>query len=727
MSALKEQINVIKNWARENTGQIKDVEPTPDVKLDNRPTDLGEDAKDIGRKILSAAMADRCAYEPTQDPGFQLHPETLPAVLENKDAKNEEGEALYNFEATQVQYMLETLAPYADELKKLGEVYSLGIGEKRLTTTIYPQVAQSQFDAKRKATLGLDGQLLYRKLMGELDTARNTPDSYNTNTPMVQKIQRGVQVYSEGRVSDALTILENARKEDPHNKLTSYVLSNIFYHRAAQGHRKFLPQAREEAKRAATRIDKIDKAITDRFGYNYIAIDGYFGPERQLEVIRNFGQLVPPAEQASEEAHAQYIKTMVYLSLTPATDWTEKDIAIIEDMALEYVGGGLLFAVFFEKKVLPQLYTDNNDTTEMFKPLANIILLLKGLQHNLNEVRRAIREHFAENVEQLPPDYWTINRRLMRVIATTLPAPVLDMYLANTSLSGNAFTETENLDRALAEQELEIGPFWNLWIEKINFASKSYSPKVLPHTMAIKEGEILQKVALALEDLKRAESRILNQDKWDLSHLYQPKYNYESLAELGLGHAYTSASFAPKNSVLAAHYKLWGGVLPTGILPSEIIIERAKEGGFANITEVIAALDGAERLLKEPEYGLAANQEKGWQLYLNKQDIADKNNGGIFKELMSEVMWFILIIPAAILAFMLVANSSSMASGSRTFSIIFIGAVIMGCGLVIVYRSSQIQARRSQRRVADDTHMMGDGDDHHDDDEDVSLQDLAQK
>lgn len=724
MSALKDHITLLRTWARKHTEASfgKEGAPAP-TELINTHTDIGEDAAEIGRKILSAAMADRCAYEPTPDSGFQIHPETLGDVLKSPKATNSDGASLYNLDTPQVQYMLEAITPYSTALRERSAHYGLGVASHKLQSSIYPQTPLSRFGDKAKKDMGLDGQLLFRKLWAELETARYKPDRYNTNTPMVQKIQRGVQVYADGRIADALTILKNARNEDPHNKLTSYVLSNVFYHRAAHGHRKYLPQAREEAKKAATRIDKIGCQITDRFGYNYIALDGYFGPDRQLEILRDFGAITPPDVDASEEAHACYIKCMAFFSLTKSEDWTEKDIAYIRQMALEYVGGGLLFTLFYEKKCLPHIFSDNSDIATHFDPLREVMLILRGVQHNLNEYRLALSEYFAENIEMSPPKYWTINRRLLRTAAKGMPTPDIDMFLANTSLNGKHHTATESLNLALRESGLQVGDFWSLWISKLNYSAKYYSPKALPHKLAIEEAEILPKAVLALEDLRRAEARLIDQERWSLSSHYQPKYTYENLAELGLGHSFTSVSFAPKNESLKNHYKIWGAVLPTGLLPSEIIEARAKAGGFADVAEIATALDGAQKILKEPEYGLIANQNKAWKIYLEMQDRVEKNGDGGFKELMAEVWWFILVIPVAILAFMLVASSNSIASGARTFSIILIALVILGCGITIAHRSGQIKQRRAARRP--EAKPPSDHDD--EEGEDMSLQDLAGK
>lgn len=734
MSSLAEQIRVLRDWVKEHTPLAYGKEkPEPAVAVQHKNTDLNEDAAEIGRKLLAAAMADRVAYEPAPDAGVQLHKDALREAPPNPEAVDKNDAPLYHLDSHQARYMLEVLSPYSPSILTQSEGHGLGLAGHELKSCIFPQTPLSRFNDKLKKQLGLDGQLLYRKLSFELDAARNNPELYNTSTPVVQKIQRGVQVYAEGRTADALTILETIRNEDPHNKLVSYVLSNIFYHRAAHGHRKFLPQAREEGKKAATGIDKIKPEITNRFRYNYIALDGYFGLERQIEIIRDFGFFnAIPAEDAPEVEHAHYIKSMVYLSLTNPDEWSNVEIEAITQMAESYIGGGLLFALFFEKKCLPAIFSDNADITAHFEPLQHILHALQLLQYHLNNYKQTIAEHFAENIEQTPPEYWTIHRRLMVLAAKNLPTPDLFMFLANTTLDGKHYTPTENLDRLLREAELQLGDYWACWIHKINQYAQFYAPLTLPDALAVKEQGVLPKVLLALDELRREEKKLIDTDKWSLSSHYQPKYTYESLAEIGIGHAFTLMSFTPKVPTLKNHYQMWGAVMPSALLPSDIIEGRAKAGGFASIQEIAAALDGAHKILTDPEYGMAAQQKKAWQTYLKMQSQAEnsKHGNGRFNELLAEIWWFLLlVVPGALVAFTMVAASNSLQSGVRIFIMVLATAVLLGGGALVLQRSKQMNLKNRQTRQGGSANHRAEphAETHPDDDDDVSLQDLAGK
>ena len=320
----------------------------------------------------------------------------------------------------------------------------------------------------------------------------------------------------------------------------------------------------------------------------------------------------------------------------------------------------------------------------------------------------------------------------MRLAAKSLPIPDLYQFLSNTSLDGEHYNETNDLDRDMRERELQIGEYWDLWIRKLNYASKVYAPRCLPDELAIQEQEILPKAVSVLEDLRRAEAKLIDDERWGLSSHYQPKYSFENLAEVGLGHTYTSASFAPQNPILKNYHKLWGAIRPTGLLPTEVLVGRANAGAFTDISEVATLLEGGMKIINDAEYGIVAHQKKAWRTYQEMQNKAEgtKHGSSNISELISEVLWILLfVIPGAIIAFLLVAASDSMASGARMMLMVITSSILAGAIIFIIYKSKSIGQKKAEIAHFDMPEAAAPGatPSADNDDEELSLQDLAGK
>ncbi len=741
MVALKSTLNKTKVMLKkQHSAYVKRRTAQPIAGIENIPTELPEESIAIGRMLLAAVQVDRVSYIPTEDPRIQLHRDTIKTLESHSPAddeieENEELESLKKDDLTPpppdlsaplTQFILRAIAPLPSSINEKQHTTGLCLAGLNLKSEFFPKTALSRFDNTTKEEIGLDGQLLSRMLSHETDLARANPSDYQTTTITVQKIQRAIQVYQEGRAADSLTILKNIRNEDPHNRLLSFVLANILYHRTAHGNNKFLPEARQEGKKAASDSKKFNANILRRFKYHYIATDSAFAPDKTISLLREHALYkIPEIQELDNDDYIIYVKSMILLSMTNHNKWQKEEIIAIKEFAECALGGGLLYCLFFEQKILSLLFNEKEDTRILFEPLKEVQETIRIIQNNLASFHETISKNTLEDEKKNTAHMWTINKHLLQECIKHIPIPELSDILTNTSLDGRQYGPTETLDRILREKELKIGEYWPLWVAKLNFKAASFMPESIPNWLVIDEKPVLEEYEKALAELKQEETKIIDKEKWSLSHYYQTPFNYENLMEVGIKRSFTQTTFAPMAPSLKSHYQVWGVGRPQGLLISDIIEQRARAGAFASTREIQAAFEGAYELLYDKTYGIKERQNKAWKRYTNMQDKsqqASTNNQDYLQKLFAEMWWFFLIIiPASLAAFAITASSDTFEQGAKTFILVIIVSVLISGGFLAIRKGRSISS--SLKSYAED--IMDNDPDYGQTDSNTSLQDIA--
>lgn len=704
MGRFKDDLLKLRQKIRENYDDkmLKKV-IVPEYVPKTSPFEFSEGASALAARINAAVEADIHAYQPTPEPGFHLHPANVANVagpLASATNKSDVTKPL-------VQHMVRAIEPLPAELAGKQEALGCFLAEVELRSSYFPKKEKSIFDQHTKEKMGLDNQLLFRFLHAELDLARHKPEVYQTETKVVQQLQRIASMYTQGNVSNTMTAFQTLQGEHPNDKLVSFVAAHIFYHRATHGHSQFLPKARQEAKKAAAGHEQYHPAILTRFRYHLTTIDAFFGKDRQLDLLRDYGLLTPPRQQHQDNPElAFYLKSLVLLSRTDVRLWTKKEVSAVKTMAQEVIGGGFLYNVFFFSKLQDILFNQNDDVSEMFSPLLEVHVAYAGIESGLESFREARKAQEGIHEGEKSANYrWTVSQELFKKCLAHMPTPDEEDVLMNTSLNGEMFTSTENLDQAMREQEMMIGPYWPVWLGKLIPKEEIYAPNNLPDQVAGSEAQFLPEFEVLIETLKGEENNRIDQEKWQFTHPYQAQYSYDRIVSAGLGRTYTKLTFAPQNPVLRNHYEVWGSHSPKGLLFSEIVNQKAEEAGFASVKEILAFFDGVLKLLGDADYGLAAKQKKAWEDYLKRQEAlksggASSGAGDYLQRLLAELWWFfVFVIPGSLASFLLVSSSGGIPSALKVFVIIVISLVFVGALGVALHKGSKIEKTPSYKRV----------------------------
>lgn len=648
------------------------------------PFQLTEGAEALVSKLNAAVQVDIHAYQPTPEPGIHLHP----ANVKNLTGDFASSTSGADLSKPLVRDMILVVEPLPADLEERHNALGCFLADVDLRSSYFPRKDKSIFDQQTKEKMGLDNQLLFRFLHGELDIARDNPDAYQSRSKVVQQLQRIASMYTQGNVANTMTAFQTLQGEHPNDKLVSFVAAHIFFHRAAHGHSQFLPKARQEAKKAAAGHDKVHPNVLTRFRYHLTTIDTNFGQDRLLDLLRDYKLLTPPEQQHTDSANfAFYLKAMILLSRTDVKQWTEKEVRAVCTLAEEVIGGGFIYNAFFFEKLQDMLFNKNDDTSEMFRPLLDIHVKFAGIESGLASFREARKEMGAVNEGAQSPAYrWTISQELFKKCLAYMPIPEEEDVLMNISLNGEMFTPTESLDQTIREHEMMIGPFWPVWIGKLIPVEGIYAPNNLPDQIARSEVEFLPDFEALVETLKEEENSRIDQEKWQYTHPYQTQYSYDRIVSAGIGRTYTKLTFAPQNPVLKSHYEVWGSDAPRGLLYSEIVAQKAEESGFAGIKEIMGFFDGVLKIIGDAEYGLAAKQKQAWETYMKKQQAlqggGSGGSGNYLQRLLAELWWFfVFVIPGALAAFLVVSSSSGLSGALKIFILIL---VVLGFGLGLV-------------------------------------------
>lgn len=699
------------------------------------PTTLSDAGQAVVQRLLAATQVDVFAYEPTPDPGMQLHPKSV-ANMASTQAPSADKKDLTK---PLVRHMLKTIEPLDAALKEKCDTIGCFLMETDLRSGFFPKNEKSIFDQQTKEKMGLDNQLLFRLLHAELDNARDNPEAYQTRSQVVQKLQRVVSMYAQGNVANTMTAFQTIQGEHPNDKLVSYVAAHIFYHRVNHGHSQFMPKARQEAKKATAGHDKVNYNVLTRFRYHLTALDASFSKERLLDLLNAYDLLTPPEHQQADSASfAFYIKSMILLSQTDSAKWSDKEINAIGKMAEGVIGGGFIYNAFFFEKLEKHLLSGGDDVSQTFEPLLAIHETFTAVEEGLKSFKQA-RAELGEKKEEgsISGHRWTISQEMFKKCLAYMPIPTPEDILMNTSLNGEMFTPTEKMDRAMREQELMVGPYWPLWLGKLIPNKDIYAPNNIPDEIVKMELQFLPDFEELLGSLKEEENNRIDHEKWQFTHPYQTQYNYDRIVSAGIGRTYTNLTFAPQNTILKSHYEVWGSDAPKGLLYSEIIEKKAEAGGFAGIKEIMGAFDGVLKIMGDAEYGLKAKQKQAWEDYLQQQNITSggggsASTGDYLQRLLSELWWFfIFVIPAAFAAFILVASSSGLSGALRIFMgvLIVIGFII--ALTVAFYQGSKVEKTRDKTRVHLDEDgnpiAPAEGESHQDEEGGMSLKDLSEK
>lgn len=465
------------------------------------------------------------------------------------------------------------------------------------------------------------------------------------------KLKKAYEAFLTSRPGDAMTILRTAQRNDPHNHILAFLMSQLLYHHAARGQQDALPEARELAQRTLIFSDKLPADKLAAYQYHAIAAERYFGTDRMMGWLResNLLKLEPLTGKHGLLGHrGVHLRSWHLLSTLPFNVWGDDELNALKALVNEIVGGGMLYIAMFRQ----MLVTESNLRKE---PIA----IVSAIEEQVQEAYRHYMT-LAPSMHQLPITTsrvpWLVRNRYLNTMATHVHPPGFDHILLHVALSGSSwhtgiYPDAE-LRAALDDPNLS---YWRIWTQAISPTRETHHDHVLPVNDALDEAQLMADCDKLYEELQQAEAEKIKPDVWDMIRPWMVRWNMDHLLAAGTGTTKPRVKFAPTLSPFNTYYRRWGDPMPTGVLSSEMIADAARRGSFGNLFEVLAAFEGAARLLDDPIHGLMALQKRA----LNAAKQQEPERFGALKIDDSGPNMAIMLLPLGLLAGMAAAVALS--------------------------------------------------------------------
>lgn len=421
------------------------------------------------------------------------------------------------------------------------------------------------------------------------------------------KVKQSVQAFLDGRTNDTVTLLKNALHTDPHNHSILTILSQILYYQATRGVQNSLPEARDYAQRSTIYSEKHKPSQLGFYRYLAIVTERSFGPERAMEWLRETGMLsINPLLKASDGILTErglYLRAWYLLSGIPVDLWQDVELNSIKDLVTKVIGGAAIYMVWLRG------------------PLLAAISLGKTTMPVVEEIERLLQTaqlSFSENanaLKQLPlttsDKPWLLRVRFLNAVVQVAPVPYFDQTMCQVALDGQGWNEGGNPDPELrATIGLREISYWRLWALVLTPFKDIKQPYLMPAEETIHDGDLLASCDQLLTTLITAEKQLIKTHLWEDLKPWLVRWQLEHLLAASTGSNKPRSRFAPSLPPYTTLYRIWQEPPASGLLPSEIIIENARRGAFASMFEIIASLEGANRLIIDPVHGLVASQKR---------------------------------------------------------------------------------------------------------------------
>lgn len=424
---------------------------------------------------------------------------------------------------------------------------------------------------------------------------------------MLVKVKQSVQAYLDGRMNDTVTLLKNVLHNDPHNHSVLMMLSQILYSQAARGVQNALPEAREYAQRSTIYSDKLSPSQLALYRYLAIVTERSFGPERALEWLRETGMLnVQDMHDTGEGImmdRGMYLRAWAVLSTIPVDMWQDAELANVKSLVTKAIGGVAVYLAWLRG---PMLAAASLSKTPL-PHVDEIEILLKAAMLSYGEHATALKQLPLKTSDKP----WLLRVRFLNALVQVAPVPSFDQAMLQIALDGQSWNEGGSPDPELrATLGLREISYWRLWALVLTPFKDMRQPYLLPADETVHDGDMLASCDQLLSTLATAEKQLIKSHLWDDLKPWLVRWQLDHLLAASTGSNKPRNRFAPSLPPYTGLYRIWQDPPIGGLLPSDIILECAKRGAFASLFEILAALDGAGKLINDPVHGLIASQKR---------------------------------------------------------------------------------------------------------------------
>ena len=340
---------------------------------------------------------------------------------------------------------------------------------------------------------------------------------------------------------------------------------------------------------------------------------------------------------------------------------TSFEIESLEKIATTAPGG----AIFYLNVMRPQLRSRfESEKDIIIQKLFKLEILLARSYANYSDIVATIQQNYDDEGNLTPNSkyLWTLEHRYTSLLLKSYKIPAFDEVYLYTSLDAKRYSTEAYPNRAMAAMGLANVNYWQVWSIVITGVEGKGSSRTLPVKRMAAHTEIFCIFDKMLEALVEVEKEIIPDEKWKIIKKYMPKYEYNIFIHVAAG---PDAFKVPSNPYYLNFYRAWVKVQPSESLPSEILKAYAEKGNFIDAEEVVAAFEGALRVMTDDVHGLKSRAKDALKACLgDKKNVASSKAKDLMREGHFNDYWwlYVIVLPLAALAFYVMSGSGGTGS-----------------------------------------------------------------
>lgn len=518
---------------------------------------------------------------------------------------------------------------------------------------------------------------IYVLIDDELRYLKNNMTLMSGSATVVQKIEKVLAFIGANRLGDALNLLHRLKRDMPNNRAVSFVLSQVTYFMARSGMSQHLSEAREEGSKACLLGEAIDEKRLQRYRYNYILSEAHYGVDKILPKMREFYLLSPESLTGRDGYHVHegyHFKALLLLSKIESKDWSAYERQALLEVAYQNIGGALFYIAVFRNLFMNAIVEGKKD----YETFAQLEEDIQYAYINHGRTVAVLQENFTAEGRMLTAGkyFWTTQARYLQAFLNAGSLPNFDSILANISLNGRRFHQEGTIVANLKENGLAEENYWNIWAKKLTPMTDNHREDAIPDAQVMKITALATKYEDALAELQKLEATLTQTPKWEPAQAFMVKFDYSKMIEEGTGKQSNLNSRSPASNIFKPYYLIWNGLTESELLPSDLVLKTARNGGFDTLDEVQDLFDGIEKIIEHDLQGLKARIETGYQKYLKHKSDEDGEVSvdplNLQEHFKGNWWLYIVVVPLAFIVFSIVVFSKDYMTAIKSIGIIAI-------------------------------------------------------